>query len=119
MATDCWYGRMIAQEPRPYHPCGIAGSFLTDPAALGLDAQASPTLQELVVVRRGRMDRVKAFISSVDEPGLRRVCVPPATPGHPVEPHTVLECLHVILDEEWEHGRYANRDLDLLQSPSR
>jgi hypothetical protein len=24
---------------------------------------------------------------------------------------TVLECLHVILNEEWEHLRYALRDL--------
>jgi len=33
--------------------------------------------------------------------------------GHPPEAHTVLECLHVILDE---NSRYANRDLDVLQA---
>jgi hypothetical protein len=51
-------------------------------------------------------------VAPLVEAELERVCVPPDSPGHPAEPHTVLECLHVILDEEWEHSRYANRDLD-------
>jgi hypothetical protein len=28
----------------------------------------------------------------------------------------VLECLHVILNEEWEHNRYAVRDLESLEA---
>ena len=28
---------------------------------------------------------------------------------------TVLACLHVILNEEWEHHRYAVRDLEVLE----
>jgi hypothetical protein len=31
-------------------------------------------------------------------------------------PHTVLSCLHVILEEEWEHHRYAVRDLDAIEA---
>jgi hypothetical protein len=45
---------------------------------------------------------------------LDRVCTPPDTPGYPTRPHSVLECLHVILNEEWEHHRYTVRDLDAL-----
>jgi hypothetical protein len=29
---------------------------------------------------------------------------------------TVLSCLHVILDEKWEHHRYAVRDLDAIEA---
>ena len=29
-------------------------------------------------------------------------------------PETVLSCLRTILEEEWEHHRYATRDLDAL-----
>ena len=29
-------------------------------------------------------------------------------------PETTLSCLHVILEEEWEHHRYAVRDLDAI-----
>jgi len=31
----------------------------------------------------------------------------------------VLGCVHVILREEWEHHRYAVRDLDALAAGSR
>jgi hypothetical protein len=27
----------------------------------------------------------------------------------------VLSCLHTILEEEWEHHRYAVRDLDAIE----
>jgi hypothetical protein len=50
-------------------------------------------------------------------------------PGAPLRPagdsrapgrgRTVLECLHVILDEEWERSRYANRDLAILEARQR
>lgn len=29
----------------------------------------------------------------------------------PTSHHTVLQCLHVVLDEEWNHHQYAARDL--------
>jgi DinB superfamily len=118
-ATDTWLFRMVRQMPRPYHPWGLAGSFLTDPAGLGLDCDATPSLDEVLAVRRERMDAVKETIAGLTRDELERICVPPNTPGHPTEPHSVLECLHVILDEEWEHSRYANRDLAVLEARQR
>ena len=115
-ATDCWFFRMIRGVEHPYHPWGLPGWPFEDAAALGLDATADPDLEEILDVRQRRMAEVKSMIAAVDVDELRRVCRPPASPGHPREEHTVLECLHVILDEEWEHSRYANRDLDLLSN---
>src|SRR5947209_19986104 len=37
LATDAWLFRMVRHTSHPYHPWGLAGSFLTDPASLGLD----------------------------------------------------------------------------------
>lgn len=34
----------------------------------------------------------------------------------PEYPETTLSCLHVILREEWEHLRYAVRDLDTIEA---
>jgi hypothetical protein len=31
---------------------------------------------------------------------------------------TVLSCLHTILEEEWEHHRYAVRDLAEIEAQS-
>jgi len=32
----------------------------------------------------------------------------------PPTTHTLLECLHVVMDEEWCHHQYAARDLAVL-----
>jgi hypothetical protein len=36
-------------------------------------------------------------------------------PWGPEHRETTLACLHVILQEEWEHHRYAVRDLDTIE----
>jgi len=116
LATDCWLRRMVKGEPRPYHPWGLAGSWLADPSSWGLDPAAGPSLGEVLAVRRERMDEVRDTIAVATSDELERVCQPPPTVGHPDRPHTVLHCLHVILDEEWEHHGYAVRDLAILES---
>lgn len=114
MATDCWLRRMVKGMDHPYHPWGLAGSWLDEPAAWGIDPEASPSLEDVLLLRRQRMDEVRRTIDSLSVEELERVCVPPDAPGHPTEEHTVGECLHVVLDEEWEHHAYARRDLDIL-----
>ena len=116
MATDCWLRRMVKGIDRPYHPWGIAGSWLTDPVSCGLDPRADPSLDDVREVRRQRVGEVRQVIAHATVDELSRVCEPPATPGHPTSPHSVLECLHVILNEEWEHHGYAVRDLATLES---
>lgn len=114
LATDCWLRRMVKGMDRPSHPWGLAGSWLADPESWGIDPHADPSLREVLEVRRERMTEVAEAIGALTTAELARVCVPPATPGHPNRERTVLECLHVILNEEWEHNGYARRDLDIL-----
>jgi hypothetical protein len=40
-------------------------------------------------------------------------------PWRPEHSQSVLSCLHTILVEEWEHLRYAVRDLDAIEASSR
>ncbi len=61
------------------------------------------------------MDEVEHTIATLTPEELEPLCVPPDAPGHPNREYTVLACLHVILNEEWEHHRYAVRDLDVLE----
>ena len=37
-------------------------------------------------------------------------------PWDPDRATTVRDCLHVVLVEEWQHHRYAVRDLDALSA---
>jgi hypothetical protein len=116
MATDCWLRRTVKGMPQAYHPWGLAGFPLSDPRAMGLDPDADPSLDDVLAVRREHMDEVAQTIAALSPGELDRVCTPPSTPGHPNHPETVLHCLHVILNEEWEHHQYAVRDLAVLEA---
>ncbi|MBO0703622.1 MAG: DinB family protein, partial [Candidatus Dormibacteraeota bacterium] len=84
------------------------------------DPSARPGLEDVLKVREGRLAAVRATFTGLTTEELDRVTTPPDTPGHPPSvPHAVGQCLHTILNEEWWHRRYAERDLDsLLSRPS-
>jgi hypothetical protein len=119
LATDCWLRRMVNGIAHPYHPWGLGGSWLTSPRRWGIDPDADPSLDQVLELRQQRMVEVREVIASAKAEDLERNCVPPDTPGHPRKDHTVLQCLHVILKEEWQHHRYAVRDLEVLQKRHR
>jgi hypothetical protein len=56
---------------------------------------------------------VRDFLATVTPEALAAQRKNPHAPDYP---ETVLSCLHVILQEEWEHHRYAVRDLDSIQT---
>jgi len=116
LVTDCWLRRMVKGIERPYHPWSLGGSWLTAPRRWGIDPDADPSLGEILELRRERMDEVRDVITDANVEELARICVPPDSPGHPGKDHTVLECLQVILKEEWQHHRYAVRDLEVLEN---
>jgi hypothetical protein len=119
LATDCWLRRMVKGIARPYHPWGLGGSWLTSPRRWGIDPDADPPLGQVLDLRSERMDEVREVIANATAEELQRNCVPPDGPGHPRKDHTVLQCLHVILKEEWQHHRYAVRDLEVLEKRPR
>ena len=119
LVTDCWLRRLVKGIAQPYHPWGIGGSWLTSPRRWGLDPEADPSLDQVLAVRRERMDEVRETIADAKPKELARNCVPPATPGHPRDAYTMLHGLHVILKEEWQHHRYAVRDLQVLEERPR
>ena len=59
---------------------------------------------------------VRDFLAAVtsDELSARR-----KNPWEPQHEVTILSCLHVILEEEWEHHRFAVRDLDAIEAQPR
>ena len=54
---------------------------------------------------------VPAFLAQVTDTDLAAARPNPHSPEHA---KTVLSCLRTILEEEWEHLRFAVRDLDAL-----
>jgi hypothetical protein len=119
LATDCWLRRMVKGIAHPYHSWGLGGSWLSSPRCWGIGPDADPSLDEVLDLRWERMDEVRDVIAGATAEDLDRICVPPNTPGHPRKDHTVLQCPHVILTEEWQHHRYAVRDLAVLEKRPR
>ena len=110
-ATDTWLGRAIREKDQPYHPLGLSYTSPVTPE----DPTSLPSFAEVLEARAGRVAMVRDLLATVtpDELAARR-----QNPHDPAEPETVLSCLHVILEEEWEHHRYAVRDLDSIEAPS-
>ncbi len=71
----------------------------------------TPSYAEVLEVRAGRVAMVRDFLATVTSDVLAETHHNPWAPEHP---ETTLSCLHVILHEEWEHHRYAVRDLDAI-----
>jgi DinB superfamily len=85
MASDCWLRRMVKGMETPYHPWGLAGSWLRDPASLGIDPGAAPSVDDVVKARRERMGEVRQTIAALT-PGGAGACVRPSRhPGPPDE----------------------------------
>ncbi|MFC3499446.1 DinB family protein [Micromonospora krabiensis] len=114
-ATDVWLGRTILRRPQPLHPLGQPhAEYETDGYDMSVFATARPSLAEVLDLRAERQTMMRDFLASVT-PELLAESRP--HPWSPDTEATVLRCLHVILHEEWEHLRFALRDLDALVRP--
>ena len=117
-ATDAWVSRTVLDDPMPYHPIGRPhSSFATDDAAsIGIELDARPSFDEVMEVRADRMAVVRRLVDGLTDEELERVCTRTPGPGYPDEPHTVGQCVKVVMGEECEHRRYAIRDLAVLEA---
>ena len=111
LATDLWLRRAILGIAPPYHPLGLANPDAEDN---GLDVSGftttTPSYAEVLEVRAGRVAMVRDFLAGVTPDELAVTRTNPWSDRQ----ETTLSCLHVILQEEWEHHRFAVRDLDAI-----
>lgn len=115
-ATDAWVGRVLLGDPSPWHPLGLPWDELPDTPGIPRDRDARPTLDEVLVVRRDRTAMVRQVLDGLTEAALDGRTTPVEAPGWPPpRSFEVRECLLVVLSEEWEHRRYAERDLLALE----
>lgn len=114
MATDTWLGRAIlGRSPaEAYHPAGLPdASYAADGRDPSVFADTDPDLGTVRAARADRQAMVRDLLASVTPDDLGGTRPSPWAPEHT---ETVLSCLRTILEEEWEHHRYAVRDLDAL-----
>ncbi|MFI7213269.1 DinB family protein [Micromonospora maritima] len=109
-ATDAWLGKAILRLPQPFHPLGQPhAEYETDGYDMSIYGTAQPGLADALALRAERQAMVRDFLARATPELLAELRPTAWSPDHE-EP--VVHCLHVILDEEWEHLRFAVRDLD-------
>ena len=114
LATDAWLGRAVLEIEQPFHPLGQAGPEAADDGLdMSIFVTGIPSYAEVLDARAGRVAMVRDFLAAVtpDQLATNR-----RNPWAPAYTDTTLSCLHVILEEEWEHHRYAVRDLDAIEA---
>lgn len=113
LATDAWLGRAVLGVEQPFHPLGQPGpQAAEDGLDLSLFAVGTPSFGEVLEARAGRVAMVRDFLAGVTPEVLGVVRRNPWSPEYP---ETTLSCVHVILEEEWEHHRFAVRDLAVVE----
>jgi len=119
LATDAWVKRAILGEPSPWDPLDLPHDEMLDEPSVPRDRGVRPTLDEVHALRADRMATVRQVIADLTDERLAGMTEPVMEPGYPEpESFAVRRCLQVILNEEWEHRLYAERDFDVLESRS-
>jgi hypothetical protein len=115
-ATDSWIRRAIQGDPAPWDPLGLPWDTMPNTPGVPRDRAARPSLDTVLELRRDRMATVRQVIESQTDASLDDQTEPVDAPGWPPpRSFPVRQCLRVILNEEWEHRLYAERDLDALE----
>ena len=116
-ATDSWIRRAILGDPSPWHALGLPWDEMPDTPGVPRDRDARPSLDVVLELRRDRMSTVGQVIEGLTGASLDGRTDPVEGPGWPESrSYPVRECLLCILNEEWEHRLYAERDLDALEA---
>jgi DinB superfamily/Pentapeptide repeats (8 copies) len=109
MAIDKWFTSPILGE-ESFHPIGIPNTGSLDFPWPGLDYDLKPSLAEALAVRADRSQRFRAYLEDVDPTEFSREIEVLENGKVPL-----LECLQTVMEEEFWHNRYAQRDLAILE----
>lgn len=113
LATDMWLGRGVLEVEHPFHPLGLPDSSMAQEGwDMSVFTTQTPSYDEILAARADRVAMVRSFLEGVTADELAE---PRRNPHDPEHSETTLACLHVILGEEWDHHRYAVRDLDAIE----
>ena len=115
-ATDAWVKRAILGDPSPWDPLDLPHDDMPDEPSVPRDRNARPPLDEVLALRADRMATVHQVIGDLTGEKLAGMTDPVLEPGYPESKRfPVRRCLQAILNEEWEHRMYVERDLDVLE----
>ena len=114
-ATDAWVRRGILGDPSPWDPLDLPWDQMRDTPGIPRDREARPALHEVLALRADRMATVRRYVADLTDEQLAGSTEPVPGPGWPPpESFPIKDVLGIILNEEWWHRQFAERDLEVL-----
>ena len=118
-ATDAWIRRAVLGLQDPYSALGLPHDEAEPDPNVPNDRSARPSLDEVLELRADRMRTVRDVIATLTDDVLAGQTEPVSSPGYPpAGSYAVRRCLRAIVNEEWLHRLYAERDLAVLEQRS-
>jgi uncharacterized damage-inducible protein DinB len=116
-ATESWVSRCVLGDPTPWHPLSLPWDEMPPTPEVPRDRDARPSLDEALDLRLEAMAVMRRVVDDLTDEKLDSRTEPLVGPGWPEEgaAFPVRECLLVVLNEEWWHRRFAERDLAVLE----
>ena len=114
-ATDLWVFRVAQGEPDPYDPLDLPfDGYERFPDGIAYERDARPPLHDVLALRADRVARVREFFADLTQEQIDS-SVEIDGPGWPFpDTFPVGPCLATVINEEWHHRGFAERDLDIL-----
>lgn len=115
--SQAWVGRGVLGDPSPWHPLSLPWDQMDPLEGVPHDRDARPSLEQALALRGEAMTLVSGVVDDLTDERLDAPGEPLVGPGWPEEGEvlTPRQCLRVVLNEEWWHRRYAERDLTVLE----
>jgi len=114
-AVDSWAKRALLGDPSPYDALDLPHTEMGEVEGVPNDLDARPSLDEVLALHADRLAVVREQIAALTDEQLAGMTEPNTAPGYPEpEAYEVRRCLAACVQEEWEHRRYIERDLDKL-----
>jgi uncharacterized damage-inducible protein DinB len=115
-ATDAWVNRVYLGDPDPWSPLDLPFDTMRD-LEWRHDTDVRPTLDEVLALRASRQAAVRRSLDGLTDDDLAGETTPVEGEGWPPpDAYPVAEVFGVVVNEEWHHRRYAERDLAVLES---
>lgn len=119
-ATDCWVNRVLLGDPLPFHRLDQPFDGAEPHPDVPLELDARPPLEEVLALRADRMATVRRVLDELTDERLAEHTQPVDGPAWPPgDTYPVSQALLTVLNEEWQHRLYAERDLDVIAARGR
>ena len=116
-ATDAWIRRALLGDPSPWSPLDLPHEDMGERPGVPNDTQARPSLEEVLELRRDRMASMRRLVDELTDERLAEQTTVVEEPGYPNSAaFPVADVVSTILNEEWMHRQYAERDLAVLEA---